>query len=141
MQQHISLEYRFSAAHRCLQPTGWSSIHGHNYKLLLNIVGTPDRNGRLIVEDWLYKEWVEKFLHEATIVSVADTDLLTALAVLPNSSQKTKVIDEQDTDALSIARSIANVFKTFESGEYNYTLVSVTLIPNNPSCHSATYTF
>ncbi len=56
----IRREFRFSAAHRIrLDGRKCENLHGHNYRLIVTLTGTPDERG-LIIDFAHIKEIVEK---------------------------------------------------------------------------------
>ena len=106
----ISKDFTFEAAHRIVggYQGKCASLHGHSYKLTVILEGSVDELG--MVKDYndlnVVKEWVDKFLDHATIVSDKDKQLIDLLNSMDDPQQKTYIIPYCNTTAENLAAHI-----------------------------------
>lgn len=68
----ISREYWFSAAHRLERHPKCGRLHGHNYRVVVELYGVPDENGMVLdygVLDKIVKPFIDEKLDHKYLIS------------------------------------------------------------------------
>jgi len=132
----ISKEYRWEMGHRILNHNGLCrNVHGHSYKMIVEVEGEIGKNG-MIIDFYelskIVKPVVEKLDH-CFLCETMDNDMVNFLA---NHKMKYLVMDFEST-VENVSKYLANLFTAKLSKKRHSNIKSVTVkLYETPNSHS-----
>lgn len=109
MLTSISREYWFSAAHRLEGHPKCGRLHGHNYRVVVTLFGTPAENGMVLdygLLDKMVKPFIDDFLDHKYIVSEGNEEAQDVYAQAAYALGHAFMLNAPASTAENIAKTI-----------------------------------